>query len=431
MRFLNLGTTHRNFLMLAQRSVSILDRYGLSANKMESNVSHYLRIMQQHGITPTFSIPAKVLDRHAEIVQSFQDSGVEFAVHGYKHIDFTRLSRGEILEHMEKAVKVFQRNNIQFSGFRFPYLKWNPKCIEALGNCSFEWDSSHTILWDVVDTILLSERDIRNYQHMLDQYHCTSSSNCVSLPKLRNNVLEIPVSLPDDDLLERLGLTNSEAVEGVWSEILSQTHARGELFTLQLHPERIRLYQDALTSIIETAKRLSPSVWVSSLDDICEWWREKDAFSVEVNKTGDDEYEICVNCSPRASFLVRSTYLGESKFYNGHELIKGKALRIKSQKRPIVGISKGSPQALLGFLKNEGFIFEMSEEREKYSVYIDGFPDFSEKDEIRALESIHSCRSPFVRLRRWPDGCESALCITGDIDALSSIDFFLRPLGLS
>ena len=47
----------------------------------------------------------------------------------------------------------------------------------------------------------------------------------------------------------------------------------------------------------------------------------------------------------------------------------------------------------------------------------------------RLLAQIEGGDFPLVRLGRWPNGARSALCVTGDIDALTIWDYGLRFLG--
>ncbi|MFX0200733.1 MAG: polysaccharide deacetylase family protein, partial [Candidatus Hodarchaeota archaeon] len=379
----------------------------------------------QNGVISTFPITSKILERYPELIKKFSKQNIEFAVHGHNHLDYTQLTRKEALGEIRKAVGAFRTHGIQFSGFRFPYLKWDTNSLEIIRNSGFfKWDSSHTILWDVVDNALFSERDLRNYQLMLRQYNYKSSSNWLCLPKLKDDFTEIPVSLPDDDLLERLGLRDSKAVTEIWVAILHKTHSRGELFTLQLHPERILVLEDSLKSIIQIAKELQPGVWIASMNDICNWWREKEGFSIQVENKANFQYQVNANCSAKATLLVRSNHLPGDEFYNGYKLIDGRRFFINSRKRPVVGIPKNSPHELIGFLKNESFIFEMSEEKNKYSVYLDSFHNFSEKDEKKALEIIHASDQPLIRFWRWPNECKSCLAITGDIDSITLYDFF-------
>ena len=247
----------------------------------------------------------------------------------------------------------------------------------------------------------------------------------ISLPRVYERLLEIPVSLPDDDLLERLGANNVLACK-VWEEILRQTHSRGELFTLQLHPERILIFKEAITSLLQSTRELFPRVWIPRLSEIYDWWEEKKGFSIELNVNQDGVYEVKARCSPRGTILARSNGFKDGKFYDGFQIINQRRFLIKSEKRPVIGIPVESPRELVEFLTNEGFIFETGDERERYSVYLDTFKTFSGYDETKALRVIHSTNSPLIRFWRWPAGYKSALTITGDIDALTSMDFFLR-----
>lgn len=426
----NIGVTHRAFPRLATRFFRILKRYGLSSKKMESKLKRYLDIVQQQGIIPTFPITAKAVERHPGLIQKLSDNGVEFAVHGYEHVHYPTLAPDAAFKHIRNASEIFIEHNVTYSGFRFPYLSWDKKCFDIIDNQSFKWDSSHTILWDVIPTGERKRRDSLDFENMLDLYNCKSSSRYLSLPKFYNNILEIPVSLPDDDLLERLGITENDAAGAIWGQILRESHTRGELFTLQLHPERIFLFEDVLRSLIQTAQGLYPRVWFASLNSISDWWKEKKAFTIELNSKGNSQYEVVANCSPRATLLVTSPDFENDQFIDGFSYVKERAFSIKSPTRPIVGIPRYSSPNLMEFLRNEGFVFEESEHKENYSVYLAGFADFSQENEIKALETIHSTDLPLVRFWRWPNGCRSTLAVTGDIDGLTSVDFLFRVFAL-
>jgi hypothetical protein len=205
---------------------------------------------------------------------------------------------------------------------------------------------------------------------------------------------------------------------------LEQSYTRGELFNLQLHPERIFIFKDVLASIIDRLRGLVPGIWVCKVGDIWKWWEEKRGFHVNVNSIGHREYEVDVQCSSRGTFLVRSEVIGNNKFYGDFTVQKERRFNLKSSKVPMIGIPNDSPQKLLSFLRNEGFIFEQNENKGRYSLYLDYFSEFSEEDELRAVKIIHESRLPLIRFWRWPNECQSALSITGDIDALTLIDYF-------
>jgi len=429
MKVFGLHTTHQRFFDLILRFLKILNRYGLFRNRAIPRLEEYIRILRKYQIVPTLPIPAGVLDRHSHVIEKYSNDGIEFAIHGYQHTDYSMLSEEELLQHLGNSIALFEKNHVTFSGFKFPYLKFDKKCVDALSRFPIKWDSSHSIYWNVMSYLKVENLNRHNFESMLNQYDYKDSSNHVSLPRVYCNLLEIPVSLPDDDLLERLGVEGNGLAKEIWGGILAQTYLRGELFSLQLHPERIFLFREALVSTIEASRQLSPKVWIATMGDIYEWWDEKKKFSVNLNDKGNGEYEVEAKCSPKATVLAKLDGSENSKFYHGFDIVKEHRFSIKSERRPVIGIPETSPAELREFLKNEGFVYELSDNKEQYSLYLDNFREFSEKDELKALEFINKGDSPLIRFWRWPSGYKSALAIIGDIDALTSMDFFLRLFG--
>ena len=91
---------------------------------------------------------------------------------------------------------------------------------------------------------------------------------------------------------------------------------------------------------------------------------------------------------------------------------------------PVVGISRRSPPAVARFLAEEGLPFEISDDRRVYGAYVDVASTTWREAEL--LEAIDASGGPLVRLARWPAGARSALAATGDIDAITLLDFALR-----
>ena len=91
-------------------------------------------------------------------------------------------------------------------------------------------------------------------------------------------------------------------------------------------------------------------------------------------------------------------------------------------------MSPASSPYLLSFLRQQGYIVERAENAGSHSFYLDR-PQFGLEDERALLSLIEQGDFPLVRLGRWPNGAQSALCVTGDIDALSVWDYGLRFLG--
>ena len=73
------------------RVFTVLGRFGISANRFERRLKKYYEITRRAGYLTTFAITAVVLERHPDYIEELCRKGVEFAVHGYIHIDYKML----------------------------------------------------------------------------------------------------------------------------------------------------------------------------------------------------------------------------------------------------------------------------------------------------------------------------------------------------
>jgi hypothetical protein len=295
---------------------------------------------------------------------------------------------------------------------------------------AFFFTSNQPVLWDVIDPGVLTARQAEDYQHAITYYQPWPMSNCMSLPHLVNDMVEIPVSLPDDEMLfDRLNFSPSQ-VGTIWREILSQTYTHGELFTLQLHPERAGLCASFLPSLLEHARALSPGIWFAKLSEIADWWKVLNDSLPEIIELSDNRYRFRMQNPGSSTILVRSieSSVPTIPFFNNYQLVKSTDFSIQSPSRPIIGLSPNTSRSLAEFLHQQGLIIEFSADPGKYSLYFDQ-PSFSQDQERTIMARIDNSTQPLVRLWRWPNGAKSALAITGDIDAMILMDFILRLIG--
>ena len=59
------------------------------------------------------------------------------------------------------------------------------------------------------------------------------------------------------------------------------------------------------------------------------------------------------------------------------------------------------------------------------SIYLDA-DMLSKMTEVELVNRIEASLCPLVRYWRWPDGAKSALCVSGDLDALTILDYASR-----
>jgi hypothetical protein len=215
----------------------------------------------------------------------------------------------------------------------------------------------------------------------------------------------------------------------LWLDVLSQTHALGELFALGLHPERTMLCLEALTAVLGQARSLMPSVWIARLDEIAEWWRRRAVAKVQTAETGDASYRCVVSGPPGITLLARNLQADTQTYpwAEPYRVVQGHEVTVHAPVRPWIGLSPRVPAQLAAFLREQGFITEPADGAGRHSYYLDT-SQFDPQAE-RAILAQFGDHRPLLRLGRWPNGARSALSITGDIDALALWGYGLRLVG--
>lgn len=410
---------------LTRRVQAITGRYGLTPGKMSRALDHFVAVLDQYETRATFPVTASAVERNKGVIEAVQDSRIEFAIHGYCHVDHSLLPAAKQNQDLARSRQLFISRNITASGFRCPYLRSNADTFEAVRNAGYCYDSSQSLAWDV-----LKGRGSDGYQRALEFYGAQSAQDYPALPRIENGLVEIPYCLPDDEALwDRLVFSHDGERSQPWNEILTETHRRGELFTLGLHPERIYLLEMPLRNVLERARDLKPPVWFARLDEIASWWQARTALVPEIttNLTG---WTIRVDELAGLTFQVRGVTIhnSASTWDDSWTQVPGFEIRVEHTVPPWIGVSSRSDPALAHFLRQQGHIVETSGDPTSHSIFFD-LPTFRREDERRLLGEIEASAKPLVRLSRWPDGARSALCVTGDIDALTIWDYLLRFVG--
>jgi peptidoglycan/xylan/chitin deacetylase (PgdA/CDA1 family) len=418
----------KGFATLAKRTRTIARRYGLTFAKMGRSLAQLSRILQQFDCQATLPVTAIALARNSAVIQKHQSRGIEFAIHGYRHIDYSQLSLEEQCTHFRKASQVFRDHGVHFDGFRCPYLRWNEHTLAALSQTHFTYDSSPSLVWDVGE-----EHTTASYTQVLNFYGAQPAADYLALPYLdaARNLVRIPYCLPDDEsLVERLRWRSPVEMNQVWPAMFRQIHEQGGLFTLGLHPERIKACSDVLIATLQEARAATPAVWCARLSEIAAWWKARYVATVDVADVQDDVLQLTVNGPEGTTLLLRSLDVQTTaeRWCDGYQCASEMPCVVRLNKRPFIGVSPASSPALMSFLKQQGYITEISLNPDLYSFYLD-CDSFSREDERPLVVQIEEADSPLARLSRWPNGAQSALAITGDIDALTLWDYGLRFFG--
>lgn len=414
---------------LIKRVLTINDRYGFTPGKMRNSLKRFGKILDQYHASATFPIPGIVVSRNPKLLSELKNYNMEFALHGYTHIDHSLLSFERQVADFKLGKQKLDEVGIECSGFRSPYLRHTPDTIAALQKLGFLYDGSQGISWDVVNGEV--KGNLESYERALKFYRAVPAKAFPSLPRLENGLVRIPYSLPDDEsLVDRFKLTQSSLMSQLWLQILHKSYESGELFTLGLHPERIKECEGALISTLQEARSMKPHVWIASQSEIARWWIDRLNTSISITRDQGGMFELESTGPPGLTILVRNMEMvtPQEPWDGVYNKAAGLNIKFFSDKRPFIGLSEASDAALESFLRQQGYIIERSPLRDAYSFYLD-CPSFEAQDERNILDTIENSSFPLVRLGRWPDAARSVLSISGDIEGITIWDYSLRFFG--
>lgn len=406
-----------------KRVTSIASRYGITPRKMDQALEYFGNVLSQYGAGASFPITAAALARSKGVIEKYQAKNIEFAVHGFYHVDHSILSLDQQISDFTRARRTFGERGINSSGFRSPYLRYQDKTIRAIFETGFIYDSSSSLYWDVLDG-----KETDSYRNVLKFYGAEPANDYPALPRITEGIVEIPYGLPDDEsLIERLSFNSMDEMNLPWLKILELTHQSGELFTLGLHPERIYHCEIPLKEVLVAARKLNPKVWIARLDEIAQWWMKREKVRPVIFSAKPGEYIVKLKRIQGLTVLGRGIeFTSPSKEWDeSYRIAQGNTIQFRSGVRPFIGISPDSDPSLGSFLRQQGFIIETAQIAHTHSVFLD-YPEFSREAEKALLNKLEHHDGPLLRFGRWPNEAKSALCVTGDIDALTIWDYLLR-----
>lgn len=424
MNSLQAAAEGKGFGRMLRRGGAIGGRYGLTQGKMDHAVDRFAVVLETHDCGATFPLTAIALARGRWDIDAYRARNIEFAVHGLFHVDHSRLTTGQQIEHLTQARDLFAERGIDRPGFRCPYLRWDEHTLEAVRQVDFRYDSSQGMVWPVVNG-----RETEAYRRVLGFYRALSAADYPALPYCADGLLRIPYSLPDDEgLADRLGLTPDE-MPPFWLAILAETYRLGELFVLGLHPERIDLCATALTAVLRAARALSPGVWIARLDEIAGWWAARAEATMSCRDAGAGRLRVHVAGPPGLTVLARGVEVtAAASWDDGYCRLTDTEFELVAAARPFIGLTHRSSPRLASFLRQQGYVVETTAGEITHGLTLDQ-PDFTAGDQRLLLRQIEEGDFPLLRFGRWPHGRRSALAVSGDIDALTLWDYGLRLFG--
>lgn len=396
-----------------ERAGQVGSRFGFNASRMARRLARYADVVAEAGSGPSLPITARVLARNPRVAAELVARGVEMCVHGLVHNDLSRLPAETQVEQIEAACTLFRRHGIPFTGFRSPYLKYNAATLAAVEKAGFIYDSNLPFYWGPLRALSdIGARQRDGLERGLRFYQPRSHPEERSLPRFIGNLVEIPVSLPDDEiLLDRMNLS-PDRIGRTWVEMVEAALARGEILTLQLHPERLSILEGPLRDVLRTAAGPGRA-WLASLGEVAAWWRTRTAASLTVSSTGGTHQIRASGAVPGGiGMVVPAT--------GSHEAVRVPGVAA-CDARPLVGVSPETAPALRIKIRELGYFYDITADRGACATFIE---TGTEPGSIERL--LAACNRPLLMEAVWPTPYRAALAVTGDIDCLTLGDFLRR-----
>jgi hypothetical protein len=187
------------------------------------------------------------------VVDDLRARGFEIGVHGARH-DGRDLASRKLLEERLPVMRT-AAERWQAVGFRSPATQ---RAWDLMPLLQFDYDSSYP------DT---------------DPYEPQAGGCCTWLPFFNRDLVELPLTLPQDHtLFVLLGHTD----ESLWLEKTEQLRAAGGMALLNTHPDYqlegllARAYRSYLRSVTDDS-----TVWAALPAEISAWWRRRAATTIE------------------------------------------------------------------------------------------------------------------------------------------------------
>jgi peptidoglycan/xylan/chitin deacetylase (PgdA/CDA1 family) len=214
-----------------------------------ANVGRLLEVERRHGAVSAWFLVAEDYPLDPAVLDAIRSAGGEIGLHGLHHDGRLFQSR----KHFERQLPRIRRYMREWGaeGFRSPATHRNAAWMPELGAA---YDSSFP------DT------------HPFD---AQPGGCCSILPYFLGDVVELPITLPQDHTLFEL---LREPDIALWHQKVAYIADRGGLVTVLVHPdyalepERLQRY-DELLSLLRGIER----GWHALPRDVARWWRRRAA----------------------------------------------------------------------------------------------------------------------------------------------------------
>jgi hypothetical protein len=236
---------------------------------LEDGASRLIEVERELDIRSTWNIPSQRYPLSSQLLTSLAKTG-EVGGHDTKH-DGRLLFEGykskvERLSRCKERLELLSKSEVR--GFRAPLLQHGRELVDAVGKAGYEYDSS-VPSWEALSPTSLKPHGVGTV-----------------FPFSVSGIVEVPVSLPQDHQLIRVGgLGISQAVDRLL-DVSRWIKGIGGVCVLLVHPDyefgqeggQIE-YRRLLESF-----RTDPGCDIMTLGELADWWAKRQQSHIETTE---------------------------------------------------------------------------------------------------------------------------------------------------
>src|SRR5260370_2969834 len=122
-------------------------------------------------------------------------------------------------------MSVMKKIKVHYQGFRNPYLGRTEESLDVYASLGFNYESNIAVLHDVVDLKAFSPLLQSGFAKSLKLFQAIPCSAYVLRPHFERDLLRIPTSIPDDEMLfDRLRITDPQERGLIWSKVMPRVY---------------------------------------------------------------------------------------------------------------------------------------------------------------------------------------------------------------
>ena len=237
---------------------------------LEDGAGRLIEVEKEMGIRSTWNIPSDRYPLSSQLLIALAETG-EVGGHDTKHdgrlLFASFKDKVNRVRRCRERLELLSRRGVR--GFRAPLLQHDQELVEALGKAGYEYDSSMPS-WEPLSPTSLKPHGVGTV-----------------FPFSMSGIVEIPVSMPQDHQLIRVGeLSVVEAVDQLL-EVSRWIKKIGGACVLLVHPD----YEFSQESGREEYRRLleafrsDPACDIMTLGEVARWWTYRQESLIDATGT--------------------------------------------------------------------------------------------------------------------------------------------------